>query len=569
MSRPTKRNTFNSDEFALILSERLKESVRAPNIKKYTPHQKQFEFHSSMKKKKLYIGGNRSGKTTGGVVEDIWRATCTHPYRQDLNEIGPNRGRVIAVDFVNGVEKIIFPQFKQWLYPSAMRGGSWEDAYDKITRTLHFSNGSFIEFMSYDQDVDKFAGTSRHWIHFDEEPPYPIYAENMARLIDTNGDFWITMTPLEGMNWIYDKLYENNVNNPDGDVFVITINTLENPFLNTSAIEDFLNSVDEDQVEARIKGDFIQQGGLIYKEFDKTVGGRHILSSPILDPKNELPQQDWTWVMALDHGLNNPTAVLWIAVHCNGFMVVFDEHYRSDWTIEQHAAQIKLKIKEHGRFPDLMVADPSIGNRNAITGTSIHTEYAKNGLGFMMGNNDVKAGIIRVKRYMKPFPFIGELPDHPMFSSDHVLKSGEIGFNKVNFFSGIRLSPRCEKTIWEMKRYRWKTYSNKKLIYENNSFEEPHKKDDHAMDTLRYAIMSQPEAFSLSANSPVGSKMEGINTALSNLGLDEDISVQGSIERGFADPNDIKTKGWTIENGQHSPAHGQGWSFDEHMGMEY
>src|SRR5690242_13041120 len=181
----------SADEALLLLSEGLENAARNPNIKHYKPHEKQYQFHSAKKKKKLYIGGNRSGKTFGGVAEAIWRATCKHPYRPDLNAIGPTRGRVVAVSFTEGVEKIMFPIYKRLLYPSILRGGSWETAYDKSLRTLFFTNGSTIEFMSYDQDLEKFAGTSRHWIHFDEEPPKSIYIECMARLIDTDGDFWI------------------------------------------------------------------------------------------------------------------------------------------------------------------------------------------------------------------------------------------------------------------------------------------------------------------------------------------------------------------------------------------
>ena len=72
------------EEILLSLSEGLAHAARNPNIKHYKPHAKQRVFHSSTKKKKLYIGGNRSGKTTGGVVECIWRASCTHPFRPDL-----------------------------------------------------------------------------------------------------------------------------------------------------------------------------------------------------------------------------------------------------------------------------------------------------------------------------------------------------------------------------------------------------------------------------------------------------------------------------------------------------
>jgi phage terminase large subunit-like protein len=519
------------DEALLLLSEGLSDTARAPNIKRYKPHEKQHLFHASTKKKKLYIGGNRSGKTTGGVCEDIWRATCRHPYRPDLNEIGPNRGRVVAVDFVNGVEKIIFPQFQQWLYPSALKGGAWETAYNKLLRTLTFSNGSTIEFMSYDQDLDKFAGTSRHWIHFDEEPPKSIYIENMARIIDTDGDFWITMTPVEGMTWVYEDLYEQNHNNADGVVEVIEVNTLENPYLTRNAIQSFIDSIDKDEADARIKGEFIQVGGRIYKNFDPTIGGLHVLSEPIEKPKQRF--KDCLWIMCLDHGLNNPTAVLWLAVDTKGFITVFREHYRKEWTIDQHAAHINKINREHGRIPDLMVADPSIANRNPVTGTSIHEEYIKYGLPFVMGNNDVKAGIIRVKKYLNPVKLRGKQ---------------ELG-------SRIRITPNCSNLIWEMKKYRWKTYTNKKLAYENNAFEEPHKKDDHACDSLRYGIMTQPDLIA-----EVESNFDKVNNSLADFEFAEAVSMQR-----LADPQGLlENPNWN--EGNSIPGDYAGWDTDEHMG---
>ncbi len=108
------KNKMSLDEMFLTLSEGLKEVTHAPNIRRYQPHEKQHVFHSDPKKKKLYIGGNRSGKTTAGVTEGIWRATGTHPFRPELNKIGPTRGRVVGVDFTQGIDKIIIPQYKQW-----------------------------------------------------------------------------------------------------------------------------------------------------------------------------------------------------------------------------------------------------------------------------------------------------------------------------------------------------------------------------------------------------------------------------------------------------------------------
>ena len=519
----------------LALSEGLITAAHSPNIKKYRPHTKQAIFHRSPKKKKLYIGGNRSGKTTGGVCEDIWRATCTHPFRPELNKIGPNRGRVIGVDFVNGVETILFPQFKQWLYPSALRGGSWESAYDKTLRTLFFSNGSTIEFKSYDQDLDKHAGTSRHWIHFDEEPPKSIYVENMARIIDTNGDFWITMTPVEGMTWVHEDLYENNVDNPEGAVEVIEVHMQENPFLSEEAIKSFIDGVDEDEVTARLEGKFVQVGGRIYKQFDPVVGGPHVLKAPIEKPRQVF--KDWLWICSLDHGLNNPTAALWHAVNNNGKIITFFEHYKNEWSIKQHAEEIWRIIREemNGREPDIWVADPSIMRRDAVAMTSIHEEYLKYNIPWTLGNNDVKAGIIRVKKYLAPSKADKGLPRW-------------------------QVTPNCEMLIKEMKKYRWKTYANKKQRYENNVFEEPHKKDDHACDSLRYAIMSRPDLFA-----DAESDLTKINNAMANI-ENFDISKAASAHGTRSDPWGLTEHPAWREGNSIPNEYSDAWKYDEDLG---
>lgn len=556
---------FDMAQFAATLSDRIKEESRNPNIKAYTPHEKQARFHGSNKKRKLYIGGNRSGKTTGGVTEGIWRATGTHPYRPELNNLGPTRGRVVAVDFINGVDKFIYPQYKQWLYPSALRGGTWETAYDRFTRTLNFSNGSTIEFMSYDQDLDKFAGTSRHWIHFDEEPPRPVWVECLARLVDTDGEFWITMTPVEGMTWIYDDLYENNVDNLDGDVEVIKINTLENPFLSGEAIQNFVKAIDDDDVTTRIGGQFVQQGGRVYKNFDPTPGHAQVLSEPIDEPKVMFPSKNWLWILGLDHGLNNPTAVLWMAVNEAGFCVIFDEWYKSEYTVDQHAKIIKERIRSHGRAPDLLVADPSIQNRNGITNTSIQEEYQRLGLSFILGNNDVKSGIVRVKKYLNKHPYVGNpLRRSPLYGGPPVGvdPSTYISPETDGLYHKLMITPNCGNLIHELKRYRWKTFTDKKKQFENNPYEEPHKKDDHAADALRYMIMTRPD---LIANSG-GASSDNLDEIM--RGLDQKIAVSG--DWGVADPNNLlnSDSNWEPGNPLPSPS-SDGWEYDEHMGGAY
>ena len=449
-----KDDSFSFKDFALGLAEKVNTQATRPNIHGYIPHDKQVQFHAASGQHRLYIGGNRSGKTTGGIAEDIWWLTGRHPYRK--TPIGGVRGRIVGVDFLNGIEKILKPEFMRWCPVADLRGGSWSDAYDNQERTLHFENGSFVEFMSYDQDVDKFAGTSRHFIHFDEEPPQDIYIECTARLIDTAGSWWMTLTPVMGMEWMYDDIYIPGMNKPDSHISVIEVEMWENPHLGRDEIQSFLDSLPEEDRDARIKGKFVRRGGIIFKPFSKT----HIIPSlSELSPHAEL-------YASLDHGFNNPTAWLWHLVDGDGTIITFMEHYEREMTVEEHAAQVHAINRAIGREPGLYVGDPAIAQRNATTGSSIQTEYAQHGIYITLGSNEVLNGINKINTYL------GHGPGKP--PRWHVTEN-------------------CENLIKEMQKYRWKTWANKKSERQNNAFDVPHKKDDHACDSLRYFFTVMPD----------------------------------------------------------------------------
>lgn len=446
---------MNADDALKRIAEQLKTQATRPNIYGYKPHEKQVAFHSSDAKARLYIGGNRSGKTTGGIAEDIMWLTGKHPYR--VTPPPPIRGRIVSVDFLNGIEKIIKPELSRWLPPSELLGGSWSTAYNKELRTLTLENGSFVEFMSYDQDLDKFAGTSRHFIHFDEEPPQDIWLENKTRLIDTGGSYWITMTPVEGMTWIYDDIYMPGKNDPSSSISVIEVDMTENPYLHSGEVDAFIAGLSEDDREARVKGKFVQMGGLIYKAFDPQ---KHVV-----DPF--IPPRSWEWYAALDHGFSNPTAWLWIAVSPDNRIVVFDEHYVSGEVVSYHAQAVHQRNARHQHDPNVYIGDPSIRNTDPITGTSVHLEYMQHGIPIILGNNDVAAGINKVATYLET--------------------NGENGVPQ------LVITRNCVNLINELQRYRWATFASKRIAFQNNRKEAPHKKDDHACDALRYVVMSRPD----------------------------------------------------------------------------
>lgn len=482
--------------FFSAAAEQLKLVSTRPNIFGYVPHDKQISFHTSSARGRLFIGGNRSGKTVGGATEAIWWLTGLHPYLRIPDE--PIRGRCVSVDFLNGVEKIVKPEVARWVPKSHLRGGSWDSAYSKELRTLYFENGSFLEFMSYDQDLDKFAGTSRHFIWFDEEPPKEIFTENLLRLLDTGGSWWITMTPVEGMTWIYDDVYIAARTDPN--LHVVEVDTTQNPNINQMEIEILLSGMSADDKKARIEGRFVQVGGLIYKHFsDKNV------IAPMIPPV------EWLHFAGMDHGFNNPTAWLWAAVDSDGRMVVYDEHYKSGEIVKYHAEQVLIKDMEHKIIPAYRVGDPSIRNTDPITGTSVLIEYVDNGVPIVLGNNDVKAGIDRVAK------LVGN------------------GIEPTQLY----ITANCVNLIKEMSRYRWSTWATKKHNFDKNRKEEPHKKNDHAVDALRYMIASRPlledGSFPEKYDPQVGSRAIGPYTDLIDPGVTQQTMPSKSFDYTLGD----------------------------------
>jgi len=442
------------DAFRFVSESLTRQAVR-PNIYGYIPQDYQLPFHKSSANGRQFIGGNRVGKTVAGTTEGVYWATGKHPYRPTPSP--PTRGRVVSVDFKQGVEKIVKPEFMRWLPLGELKGGSWYSAYDNETDTLYLENDSFIEFMSYEQNLEKFAGTSRHWTYFDEEPPKDIFGECKARLIDTGGQWWIAETPINGMTWTYDDIFLASQSDPNIEVFGADMT--QNKYLGATEVSAYLSGLDENEKKIRQKGLYVAIGGLILPMFNYEL---HTIN-PII------PDRDWLWVCSGDHGINNPTSWHWHAVGPRGQVVTFYEHYQSGLTVKEHAQQIHKINARFDRAPDFYVGDPSMKQRLTDTGQSIFTTYAENGIAIVPGNNDVISGIERLRFYL------GTDPD----------EEGQPQPRWVITRNNINL-------IREIQRYRWSKWKNSRTEEDKNPKEAPVKKDDHAIDEVRYFFMTRP-----------------------------------------------------------------------------
>lgn len=456
---------FNLNALLQQIQDQVLQQARMPNMYAYKPHEKQLEFHSCTKKERLFVAGNRSGKTLGSVMEAIWWLTKTHPYRETPK--GQVRGRVVAVDFLNGVDKIILPLYKQLLPPEYLIEGSWNRSYSQERHVLTLRDGSFVEFMSQDQDLDKFAGTSRHFVHFDEECPKVIFEECKLRLLDTNGEWWISETPVAGMEWIYDDLYvpyfEAIMRGEEPSIGLVQMATGENPYLDPEAIERIFGSLGAEAKAVRMSGEYTMISGSLYKEFGEFTHAAQTRETFEFDPLR------MRLYLTGDHGINNPTAWLWVAADVKGGLTVIRELYETGKAVAEIARMIQEVNAELGVQPYMITLDPATEQRSGFSNAegqpmTIADEYRRHGINVITKGipRDKSIGINKILQYLKVNPKTGR-----------------------PFLTVLR---ECHNTIREIKGAKQNRYVNKKVAELKNKPEGQREKDDHTTDALRYLM---------------------------------------------------------------------------------
>lgn len=422
----------------------------------YQPHEKQVTFHRSHEPLKAFLGGNRSGKTTAGILDDLIQAVDRDCLPEHLVAYKkwepPFYCRVIVPDFTATMEGVIFQKLREWCPKDQLVGGRFDKAYDKTLRKLSLKNGSFFDFLTFEQDLDKFGGAAKHRIHYDEEPPAAIRRESMMRLIDYGGDELFTMTPLQGMSWMYDDIWEPFVKGNLAEATVILVDMDDNPHLDEKTKKRALAGLSSEERQARKSGRFVHFAGMIYDEFTRN---RHVV------PEHELPDDVRVFV-GIDPGMRHMAAVVWAYLTTDDRLVVFDELGLQGHTVKQVCEKIHLVNMKHTRHgmalrPDYYVIDPSARNVNHQTGRSDQMEYTEHGIVTICGQNSVTAGINRVKER---------------------LQSGR-----------LLIAANCDTTIDQFRKYRWA----KATRSEHDPKETPVKKDDHLLDALRYVVASRPQ----------------------------------------------------------------------------
>ena len=416
-----------------------------------TVHQKQVEFHKCDKKNRWVFGGNRTGKTECGAVESIWLCRGEHPFKKLEKACDGwvvSLSRQVQRDVAQS--KILSYLKPEWIQDVVMSEGRKDSLsggiIDYILIKNVFGGVSKLGFKSCDQGREKFQGTSLDFVWFDEEPPYDIYIECKMRVIDRCGQIFGTMTPLKGLTWVYDEIYVNEKN--DSDIWHTFMTWQDNPFLASEEIQKLYDCMSKDELESRCYGKFVGHSGGVYNEFDENV---HVIE-PFAVP------YEWYDNISIDPGLNNPLSAHWYAVDFDGNVYVIAEHYQAQKDIIFHSQKIKeicdnLNWHRRNGYINALI-DSAASQRTLASTKSVADLFYDNGILVNTNvNKDVFSGIQRVKSY----------------------------FKNANGKARLFIFKNCTNMIREIKTYRWGDGDN------------PIKKDDHAVDELRYYIMSKPE----------------------------------------------------------------------------
>lgn len=425
--------------------------------------------HETMAREVAIVGGNRSSKTDTMMAELAIRMTGHVPMALQgtypLEKLGalPIRARVVCNSLTDTLEPVIKPKLRWdqwngvgdpadgrghwgWIPQHCLKGGTWEKSYSEKYRTLSVNVDNYwvgadgrtrsvrgtstCQFLSYDQDLSAFSGSSMHWIGHDELPPADIYRENRLRTLDVRGRIYTAFTPPDeiGMSradvtWFYDEVYEPGLKSKPG-FETIRLFTENNSILDADAIADLLAKLTDEQREVRMHGNFLHLSGVIYALFTEgestwcfrcqkriitvdghcvTCKGDDIESFTHVVGAHPVPS-NWPIVMVIDPHPRKKDAIGWFAVTPSDDVVMVAEA-EADGT----AADVKRVIDEVEQTHRLLVRkrlmDPNIAtetNDKLGRGWTIRKAYDAVGLRCDLANDEINAGIQNVNELLKP-----------------------------------------------------------------------------------------------------------------------------------------------------------------------
>lgn len=454
-----------------VALEKRAAKLRSENeIEFYCPHEKQRNFHSAALYHYRYARtGNRFGKSEMGAAEDVAFAIGYRPWLSEgdpLRTLGipqhPTKGLIVTTDWDKSTEVFTSTEEgpnrgKLFKYiPKSRHLGYTKNhsgAIDMI-RVRHVSGGVSIIHLdtvkSFKQNPLGQESSWWDWIHYDEPVPEEMYKANIRGLMDHDGRVWFTCTPLTEP-WVDEKFIPDTESQSkeviniqiNGDFWMMTGKTDDNPFNTKEAIERVMSQYSEEERETRRSGVPKAYFGLVYgHEFQWE---KHVLKDPPRGWKDwGHPPENHTLRFAIDYHPRKPHHVLFIATSPNDYQYAFAEIFLSCLAKDLVAEIRCILLLGEATVPGLI--DPLAATPNQVTDITFMDEVIRLGLPVMPATKDPYNGILKVKELL--------------LAKDR------------NGFPMFHVNARCSRFLMEISRgYIWDGETNKPLKTKDDAME--------------------------------------------------------------------------------------------------
>ncbi len=405
---------------------------------------KQWHFIRADCEESLYGGAAGGGKSYALLVHALLYALTYAGSRQLL----------LRRSFPELYRSLILTSWQ--LFPASLA------TYRETHHCWQFANGSRLEFgyCGADQDVVRYQSAEYDAIGFDELTHFSAYQYTflLSRLRGVNAFPKRVKAASNpggpGHGWVKERFLSRQPYGQPHDYqgrkrIFIPARVYDNPFL-CQADPGYLRRLQElpeQERRAFLEGDWDLFAGQFFPEYRRELHG--------LDPF-PLPRE-WRRFVSLDWGYNDPCAVLWHAVGADGHLYTYRELY----VRQQTGSAVAQAINElsQGEEISYYVASPDMWQRrgaDSVYGENIADAFQGLGIHLLKADNARVVGWQRVREYLA-------------FAAD--------GAPYWRFFP--QTCPHLARTL-------------PALVYDDKRVEDAADGEDHAAESLRYALMSRP-----------------------------------------------------------------------------
>jgi hypothetical protein len=392
----------------------------------YLPHFGQLRFHASDARFKVLIAGARFGKSLAAARDVLTDLLC-----------GPVRGWLVAPTYA-----LAQPEMRYLVQDLRAKLGDdaveFKDGGRSAASRIRLPWGAEVISLSA-RHPETLLGEELDWLLLCEAAhlKQDVFERFLRARLSTRGGRLVVPSTPRGCNWLHELYLRGGEEDWESFRFA----TADNPLISAAEIEAARATLPPETFDEQYLGAFTTRAGVVYREFQPSLHVADKLAAPA----------GAIILKSIDFGFTNPFCCLWATRDADSRILILREHYREQWTVDQHAETINAVDDAFRR--DGCEIGPAWGDPSAALERVI---LKQNGITTLPAQNNLRDGIAAVRR---------------------ALATREDGR------PGLIIDASCSNLLREIEAYRWQPSSvpGEKV---------PVKHDDHALDALRYLCVA-------------------------------------------------------------------------------